>query len=137
MCRADYVRAGLDAFHVTDFPATGATGGETTVRLSVDAEGYRVAEEGDVLIPRFGSRCLTRETQVAGRGVFTDSVYRLRGKPEVMRRVWRTLNSEQGRAWRASRAVGSCAKHLPLWVLKDMPVAADFDDTLGDEKPRP
>jgi predicted RNA methylase len=118
--RAAFRRAGVEAFHVSDFPTVSAP--DAQVHLATDSGTHHVAQEGDVLIPRVGSRCLTRETRVAGRGVFTDSVYRLRGEPHVMRRVWRTLRSEHGRAWRAARAVGSCAKHLPLWVLLDMPV---------------
>ncbi|MBK3780091.1 methyltransferase [Paraburkholderia aspalathi] len=118
LTRIAFARAGVDAFHTTHFAAAG-----TQVRLSAISATYRQAEAGDILIPRVGSRCLTRETRVAGgAGVFSDSVYRLRGDAQVMQRVWKTLSSDFGRQWRAARAVGSCAKFLPLWVLRDMPI---------------
>ncbi|WP_434715597.1 methyltransferase [Paraburkholderia sp. A3RO-2L] len=84
---------------------------------------YRTACAGDILIPRVGSRCLDREAWVGeGEGAFTDSVYRLRGAPDIMPRVWRALASPSGREWRRANAVGSCAKHLPLWLLTRFPV---------------
>jgi hypothetical protein len=116
--RVAFARAGLDAFHTTHFPGAG-----TQVRLAAVSVAHRQAQTGDILIPRVGSRCLTRETRVtSGAGVFTDSVYRLRGEADVMQRVWTTMSSDFGRQWRAARAVGSCAKHLPLWVLREMPI---------------
>ncbi|WP_160331234.1 methyltransferase [Burkholderia cenocepacia] len=118
LCRTEFAKAGLNSFHTTDFSEDGAL-----VTLSGASAKHRVAQTGDILIPRVGSRCLTKEARVmAGAGVFSDCVYRLRASPEVAARVWNTLNSEFGRQWRAMHAEGSCAKHLPLWVLKGMPV---------------
>ncbi|MEX3983677.1 methyltransferase [Paraburkholderia sp. EG287A] len=118
LTRTAFARVGLDAFHTTHFAA--ARGGLTLAEASTQ---HKMAQAGDLLIPRVGSRCLLREARVAaGAGVFSDSVYRLRGAPAVMDRVWATMASDFGRRWRAARAVGSCAKHLPLRVLRDMPV---------------
>ena len=118
LTRVAFERAGLQAFHTTDFAAAGSE-----LHLTSEPTTHRVAEPGDILIPRVGSRCLMRETRVvSGTGVFSDSVYRLRGAPAVMKRVWATLASDFGRQWRATHAVGSCAKHLPLWVLRNLPV---------------
>lgn len=118
MTRVAFERAGLPVFHTTDFAAAGAE-----LHFTDTPSTHRVAAPGDILIPRVGTRCLMREARVAsGSGVFSDCVYRLRGSPEVMHRVWATLASDFGRQWRATHAVGSCAKHLPLWVLRDLPV---------------
>jgi predicted RNA methylase len=118
MSRTEFSKAGLQPFHTTDFADDGAT-----VTLFGLSNEHRIAQTGDILIPRVGSRCLTKEARVTGgAGVYSDCVYRLRTTPEIAERVWRTLNSEFGRQWRAMHAEGSCAKHLPLWVLKQMPV---------------
>lgn len=118
LTRVAFERAGLRAFHTTDFAAAGAE-----LHFDDTSSTHRVAGPGDILIPRVGSRCLMREARVVtGSGVFSDCVYRLRGSQEVMHRVWATLASDFGRQWRATHAVGSCAKHLPLWVLRDLPV---------------
>jgi len=118
LSRKEFDKAGLSVFHTTDFAADGAQ-----VTLTGASDVYRTAVKGDILIPRVGSRCLTKEAMVtAGAGAFSDCVYRLRAQPHVIDRVWATLNSDFGRQWRALHAEGSCAKHLPLWVLRKMPV---------------
>lgn len=118
LSRTEFEKAGLSAFHTTDFAADGAR-----IILTGASDDYRNAVEGDILIPRVGSRCLTKEAMVtAGAGTFSDCVYRLRAQGHVIDRVWATLNSDFGRQWRALHAEGSCAKHLPLWVLRKMPV---------------
>jgi len=117
---AAFRRASVDAVHTSHLAADGTT---LTLGSATSGAAHRLAEEGDILVSRVGSRCLARGARVtSGAGAFTDSVYRLRAAPAVQERVWATLNSEFGRQWRTAHAVGSCAKHLPLEVLRQMPI---------------
>ncbi|MBU9200123.1 methyltransferase [Burkholderia multivorans] len=115
--KAAFVRDSLICVHTSDLLVT------EPLTLKGQGGPHRTASAGDILIPRVGSRCLDREAWVGqGEGAFTDSVYRLRGAPALMPRVWRALASPAGREWRRANAVGSCAKHLPLWLLARFPV---------------
>lgn len=114
----DFVRMGLDAFHTSHFDAS-----TPTVHLRGALRGYQNAGRGHILIPRVGSRCLTRQTRVdGGEGLFTESVYRLTVKDKDRGRVWKTLNSTFGAEWRLINAAGSCAKHLTVQTLATMPI---------------
>ncbi len=110
---------GVSAFHTTDFPDNRnqvILGGKVL-------DSCHVAVAGDILIPRVGSRCLDKQAQVEnGTGLFTDCVYRLSVKGRTRSKVWKTLNSSFGTEWRMANAAGSCAKHLPIKTLLNMPV---------------
>lgn len=113
-------RASVDAVHTSHLAAEGIA---LALGAATGRAGHRLAEAGDILVSRVGSRCLSRGARVmVGACAFTDSVYRLRAAPAVQDRVWDTINSDFGRQWRTAHAVGSCAKHLPLEVLREMPI---------------
>jgi predicted RNA methylase len=114
----DYGRLGLNAFHTSNFSHS-----LEEVVLCGASEKFQVARSGDILIPRVGSRCLTRQAKVRdGVGLFTDCVYRLNIKPTERDRVWNTLTSSFGCDWRLANAGGSCAKHLTVQTLQGMPL---------------
>lgn len=114
----EFGRLGLDAFHTTNFK-------EFTGELSLNQNrsNYQVAQSGDILIPRVGTRCLSNQARVVkGEGLFTDCVYRLSVKSNANERVWRTISSSFGTEWRLANASGNCAKHLTLQTLLGMPL---------------
>lgn len=116
----DFDRLGLRAFHTTDFDER-----KPSVRLKGASSQFQTARSGHILIPRVGSRCLTRQTRVeGGEGLFTECVYRLTVKPKHQPRVWKTLTSTFGAEWRMANAAGSCAKHLTVRTLSTMPLIA-------------
>lgn len=115
----EFKKVGLTAFHTSDFPKDHGQ----VVLLGSEHSAYHVAKPGDILIPRVGSRCLTRQVRVyRGSGLFTDCVYRLSVHARTRSRVWNTLNSSFGEEWRLAHADGSCAKHLPVGTLLRMPL---------------
>lgn len=114
----DFERLGLRAFHTTDFDSS-----REEVCLQGAPQGFQVAKSGDILIPRVGSRCLARQIKVrGGRGLFTESVYRISVAPRERPRLWKTLTSSFGVEWRLANATGSCAKHLTVQMLSTMPL---------------
>lgn len=114
----DFERLGLDAFHTTDFEES-----TNEVILAGVHHGYKSAKSGDILVPRVGSRCLTKQARVIdGEGLFTDCIYRLTVNHSTYSRVWNTLTSTFGAEWRLANAGGSCAKYLTVPTLLSMPV---------------
>lgn len=114
----DFKKLGLNAFHTTDFKRF--TG---DLLLSDNILKFNTAKQGDILIPRVGSRCLVNQARVkSGKGFFTDCVYRLRAKPQDTDRVWKTISSSFGEEWRLANASGNCAKHLTVGIILEMPL---------------
>jgi len=109
----------LTHFHTSDFPAHG-------MEIRFDhrpVDGFQLAESGDILLPRVGSRCLDRQAIVmSGCRPFTEAVYRLRLPVHSHQRVVDWISSEQGTSWRRGVAKGSCAKHVTVASLQNMPV---------------
>jgi len=115
----EFEKLGLVAFHTSDFPRKAGP----IILAGKVHDSFHVAKPGDILIPRVGSRCLNRQARVEdGYGLFTDCVYRLTVGRQAMNRVWKTLDSSFGAEWRVIHAGGSCAKHLPIQTLLNMPL---------------
>lgn len=106
-------------FHTSDFPANG-------IEIGFDdrpVPGFQLAKIGDILLPRVGSRCLDRQAFViAGCLPFTEAVLRLRLPQQNHKRVVKWISSDSGVAWRRGVAKGSCAKHVTVSSLLDMPI---------------
>ncbi len=118
LSRIEFEKRGIGAFHTTDFARNGEH-----VALSHAATDYHCASTGDILIPRVGSRCLTRHARVVlGEGPFTDCVYRLRSPAIAQDRIWKTIASSFGCEWREAHASGNCARHLTQATLLSMPL---------------
>lgn len=118
LSRNEFEKQGVGAFHTTDFVRKGEQ-----IELSEAANGYRCATKGDILIPRVGSRCLTRHAMVVhGEGPYTDCVFRLRSSSNVQERIWKTISSSFGCEWREAHASGNCARHLTQATLLSMPL---------------
>lgn len=116
--RNEFEKQGVGAFHTTDFARKGEQ-----IELSEAADNYRCATKGDILIPRVGSRCLTRHAMVVqGEGPYTDCVFRLRSSESVRERIWKTISSDFGCEWREAHASGNCARHLTQATLLAMPL---------------
>jgi hypothetical protein len=118
LSRNEFEKRGVGAFHTTDFARNGEN-----VELSYAASSFHSASAGDILIPRVGSRCLTRHARVIlGEGPFTDCVYRLRSSSIAQDRIWKTIASSFGCEWREAHASGNCARHLTQATLLSMPL---------------
>ncbi len=117
--RAQFDTLGIECFHTSDFPSEG-----TEVRFGIDRDhGFQVAARNDILLPRVGTRCLDRQALVAdGQRHYTEAVYRLRVPKRSHTRVVDWVLSETGAKWRQAAATGSCAKHVTVTSLMDMPV---------------
>lgn len=119
--RAQFDALGIRCFHTSDFPHEGAE-----VRFGQGRDhGFQTASENDILLPRVGTRCMDRHALVVkGQRHYTEAVYRLRVPTRHHQRVTDWVLSEAGTTWRQAAAKGSCAKHITVAALLEMPVPA-------------
>lgn len=119
--RAQFDELGIECFHTSDFPPQGAE-----VRFSRGRDhGFQAAMESDILLPRVGTRCIDRHALVVkGQRHYTEAVYRLRVPVRHHAQVADWVLSEAGTEWRRAAAKGSCAKHITVAALMEMPVPA-------------
>lgn len=108
------MRQGISHFHTTSFqnyPTSHITfkrSGQPGVEV-LDTP----AEEGDILIPRVGTRCLGRAAIiVSGNQYISDCVYRISTPAAKRHKIWEFISSEAGRSWQMSLARGTCAKFI-------------------------
>lgn len=81
------------------------------------------AVEGDILIPRVGTRCLGRAAIVVqGRKHISDCVFRISTPQKSRRKLWEFLSSEAGANWQLSLARGACAKFITQQDLRLAPL---------------
>ena len=117
--KKEFINLGLMHFHTSDFPSTG-------VEIAFDYQpntDFQLAREGDILLPRVGTRCLGRQALVTnGCRPYTEAVFRLRIASKYHKKVFGWINSDVGTLWRQTLAKGSCAKHLTVSSLLNMPI---------------
>lgn len=112
---------GINYFHTSDFPQAG---GDVAFSAWSDSS-FQVAEPGNILVPRVGTRCIDRAAFVVeGQRAFTEAVFRVVVPKKVRGSVFDWIGGAEGKAWRRSAAQGSCAKHLTVGALMMMPVPA-------------
>lgn len=117
--KQQFSELGISNFHTTDFPQYAQ---EVSFEGACD-QGFNLAEMGNILVPRVGTRCLARQVIVRkGQRPYTEAVYRLSLPKQVRTRVFDWMSSERGIEWRLLAARGSCAKHLTVANLLKMPV---------------
>ena len=117
--KAQFDELDIRSFHTTDLPRSSS---EVHFDNATD-HGFKFAQEGDILIARVGTRCLDRQAVVvAGRRHYTEAVYRIEVPRQHQKRVASWVASEAGARWRRAAATGSCAKHLTVGTLMNMPV---------------
>lgn len=81
------------------------------------------AKEGDILIPRVGTRCLGRAAIVVqGSKHISDCVFRISTPQKSRRELWEFLSSESGTNWQLSLARGACAKFITQQDLLAAPL---------------
>jgi hypothetical protein len=81
------------------------------------------ATEGDILIPRVGTRCLGRAAIVIqGSKHISDCVFRISTPQKARRKLWEFLSSEAGSNWQLSLARGACAKFITQQDLLAAPL---------------
>lgn len=119
--RQQFEAMGIEHFHTSDFPVVSGD-----VRFSSNpSAGFQIAEVGNILVPRVGTRCIDRTAIVAkGRRPITEAVYRVVVPKQAQVAVFDWISGEEGKTWRRMAAHGSCAKHLTVAALKTMPVPA-------------
>jgi hypothetical protein len=119
--RAQFDELGIESFHTSDFPQKG-----TEVRFAPSPNhGFQSATASDILLPRVGTRVMDRQALVVkGQRHYTEAVYRLRVPARHHAQVADWVLSEAGTSWRQAAAKGSCAKHITVASLMEMPVPA-------------
>ena len=106
-------------FHTSDFPP----GGGNVAFDHIGTCSFQLACEGDILVPRVGTRCLDRHALVAtGSRPYTEAVYRVRVPSRYVDQIASWIGSDVGTEWRVAAAKGACAKHLTVSALMQMPV---------------
>ena len=117
--RAQFDELGIESFHTSDFPHQG-----TEVRFASGPDhGFQSATASDILLPRVGTRVMDRQALVVkGQRHYTEAVYRLRVPARHHAQVAEWVLSEAGTRWRQAAAKGSCAKHITVASLMEMPV---------------
>ncbi len=117
--RAQFDALGIMCFHTSDFPQVGAE-----VRFGKGRDhGFQTAAANDILLPRVGTRCMDRHALVVrGQRHYTEAVYRLRVPARYHQRVTDWVLSDAGASWRQAATKGSCAKHITVATLLEMPV---------------
>jgi hypothetical protein len=115
---------GVSHFHTTSFQHYSRAElifedipSEATVSLDIPAK------EGDILIPRVGTRCLGRAAIVVrGSKHISDCVFRISTPPKSRRKLWEFFSSEAGTNWQLSLARGACAKFITQQDLLAAPL---------------
>lgn len=117
--RNQFEELGVEHFHTSDFPKL-----RDDVAFGLEKKGsFQVAEVGNILLPRVGTRCIDRAAYVAkGRRAITEAVFRVELPQKVRAVVFDWISGDEGKAWRRGAANGSCAKHLTVGALMAMPV---------------
>jgi len=87
--------------------------------LSLYDTEHKIAQPGDIIIPRVGTRCLGRVGYVQnGHFAISDCLFILRTNNESLQnKILETLNSEDGKNWIRSISKGVAARHI---TIKDM-----------------
>lgn len=115
---------GVSHFHTTSFqhysrPELVFDDIASEAIVSLDAP----AKEGDILIPRVGTRCLGRAAIVVrGSKHISDCVFRISTPPKSRRELWEFFSSEAGTNWQLSLARGACAKFITQQDLLAAPL---------------
>ena len=119
--RNEFLSLDISHFHTSDFPRGGLD-----VRFGdFNDRRFQLAKQGDILLPRVGSRCLDRQAIVKdGSSPYTESVFRVRLPRAHQERVLKWISTDAGAFWRRAAAKGTCAKHLTVSALLGMPVPA-------------
>lgn len=110
----------IKAFHTTHF----STNKKNIIfNEKENSLPYKQIGKGDIIIPRVGSRCLNYCAYVEnGISYFTDCIYRIQVEDDFHKSLLSSLRSPEGILWRQISATGSCAKHITLKTLKNMPI---------------
>jgi type I restriction enzyme M protein len=111
LTQKEAIKLGARMFHTTDFKRY--PDGQADFSSTLNLPPRWLAEEGDILIPRVGSRCLAHTLLIKkGQTIFTDCVYRIRVSSEYRDSLFRYLRSSKGIAQRLAFAHGVCAQVL-------------------------
>lgn len=84
--------------------------------LSLNDSQCKIAQPGDIIIPRVGTRCLGRVGYVQnGYFAISDCLFILRTKNEfTQRKILELLKSEDGKNWIKSISKGVAARHITI-----------------------
>jgi type I restriction enzyme M protein len=99
------------------------------IRLPLNSRNHgsreKMAEAGDILIARVGTRCLGSSVMIeSGKSIISDSVISVRVPCDQREKIFRELTSDAGREWLRSTARGSCAKIITYDSIQRFPIGA-------------
>jgi type I restriction enzyme M protein len=90
----------------------------------IESSKENVAQDGDILIARVGTRVLGKAAIFSGNEtVISDCVFRLRVADSDRNSIFKKLVSEKGQEWLKSVATGSCARVLTYDAINNFPLA--------------
>lgn len=125
--RGSYTHAQLKAInrkyiHTTNLNNfSSIIGYKNPLPLGVNENNF--AKKGDILLARVGRGCIGKVSIVEeGFVLFSDCIYRVRVKPEMRNKVWRSLTSNEGQEWFKANKHGVCAKVISKKDLINFPV---------------
>lgn len=114
----------IPALHTSDLNR--ANGRKITVPVNATLHnGVLTAHEGDILLPRTGSRLRWEPVMIcAGESVITDHVFRIRASEAVRDLVYNSFCHPQFSSWLKGVTKGVCATVLTKSELLEMPLFA-------------
>jgi len=122
-CRAEAARKHQHLLHTTDLSKL--TGHRVVLPSKCCPSGDIVAEPGDILLPRTGTRVRWEPVEVVrGSAPISDHVLRIRAPRMFRRAVWKSFRHPNFQPWLRSVSKGVCATVLTKQELLDMPLFA-------------
>lgn len=119
--RAEAARSRQHLLHTTDLSRL--TGRQVVLQSKRIGRGDVVAEAGDILLPRTGTRVRWEPVEVArGSAPISDHVLRIRAPRKFRRAVWESFCHPNFQVWLQSVSKGVCATVVTKQELLDMPL---------------
>lgn len=121
--RAEAARSHQRLLHTTDLSKL--TGRQVVLKSKRAGRHDVVAEVGDILLPRTGTRVRWEPVEVArGSAPISDHILRIRAPHKVRQAVWKSFCHPNFQVWLQSVSKGVCATVLTKQELLDMPLFA-------------
>lgn len=106
-------------FHTTTFSNNGNLFCKKPIK---NGHSDSIAEKGDILIARVGTRNIGKVYFVKNPIIISDCIICLRLKNGIEKKVYNQMNSEKGKKWFRVNAKGSCAKYLTQKDIINFPL---------------
>ncbi len=125
-CSKELKNNAIDHLHSSDINSLHASKiALPKLRVSKKIQNERIAEAGDILVSRVGTRCLGSTVFVeSGGAVISDSVISIRVPKKKAPLVFSKLASSKGREWLRGASRGACAKIITYETIQHFPLGS-------------